>query len=37
MGFFQRIIEGLRKTKQYIGFKLNQLFKRGIFDDDFYD
>lgn len=37
MGFFQKIIDGLRKTKQQIGFKLNQLFKRGIFDEDFYD
>ena len=37
MGFFQKIVDGLRKTKQQIGFKLNQLFKRGIFDDDFYD
>ncbi|MCH5156998.1 MAG: signal recognition particle-docking protein FtsY [Clostridiales bacterium] len=37
MGFFQKIIDGLRKTKQQIGFKLNQLFKRGIFDDDFYE
>ena len=37
MGFFKKIIDGLRKTKEKIGFKLNQLFKRGIFDDDFYD
>lgn len=37
MGFFQKIIDGLRKTKQEIGFKLNELFKQGIFDDDFYD
>lgn len=37
MGFFRKIIDGLKKTKQAIGFKLNQLFKRGIFDDDFYD
>jgi len=37
MGFFQKIINGLKKTKQAIGFKLNELFKRGIFDDDFYD
>lgn len=37
MGFFQKIIDGLKKTKQAIGFKLNELFKRGIFDDDFYD
>lgn len=37
MGFFKKIIDGLKKTKEKIGFKLNQLFKRGIFDDDFYD
>jgi fused signal recognition particle receptor len=37
VGFFSKIIDGLRKTKQAIGFKLNELFKRGIFDDDFYD
>ena len=37
MGFFQKIIDGLRKTRQQIGFKLNELFKRGIFDEDFYD
>ena len=37
MGFFKKIIDGLRKTKQQIGFKLNELFKRGIFDEDFYE
>lgn len=37
MGFFKKIIEGLRKTKQQIGFKLNELFKRGIFDEEFYE
>lgn len=37
MGFFQKIIDGLRKTKQQIGFKLNELFKKGIFDEDFYE
>lgn len=37
MGFFKKIIDGLKKTKEKIGFKLNQLFKRGIFDEDFYD
>lgn len=37
MGFFQKIIDGLKKTKQQIGFKLNELFKRGIFDEDFYE
>ena len=34
---FSKIIDGLRKTKQQIGFKLNELFKRGIFDEDFYE
>ena len=37
MGFFKKIIDGLRKTKQQIGFKLNELFKRGICDEDFYE
>ncbi|MCH5160334.1 MAG: signal recognition particle-docking protein FtsY [Clostridiales bacterium] len=37
MGFFQKIIDGLKKTRQQIGFKLNELFKRGIFDEDFYE
>lgn len=37
MGFFSKIIEGLKKTKQAIGHKLNQLFKRGVFDDSFFD
>ena len=37
MGFFKKIIDGLKKTKEKIDFKLNQLFKRGIFDDDFYE
>ncbi|HIT77948.1 MAG TPA: signal recognition particle-docking protein FtsY [Candidatus Limihabitans stercoravium] len=37
MGFFKKIIDGLKKTKQAIGFKLNELFKRGIFDEEFYE
>ncbi len=37
MGFFQKIVDGLRKTKEKIGFKLNEIFKRGIFDEDFYE
>ena len=37
MGFIQKIIDGLKKTKQAIVFQLNQLFKKGIFDEDFYD
>ncbi|MEG1710302.1 MAG: signal recognition particle-docking protein FtsY [Clostridia bacterium] len=37
MGFFTKIIEGLKKTKAAIGHKLNQLFKRGVYDDTFFD
>ena len=37
MGFFKKIIDGLKKTQQNIGFKLKQLFKIGVFDDDFFD
>ncbi len=37
MGFFKKIIDGLKKTKQNVGFKLKQLFKVGVFDDDFFD
>lgn len=37
MNFFQKIAEGLRKTRQSIGFALQQLFKRGIFGESFYE
>lgn len=37
MGFFDKIKQGLTKTKQAIGFHLKKLFKIGIFNDDFYD
>lgn len=37
MGFFKKIIDGLKKTKQNVGFKLKQLFKVGVFDDEFFD
>ena len=37
MGIFSKIAEGLRKTKQAIGSKLQQLFKTGVYDDDFFD
>lgn len=37
MGFFDKIKQGLQKTKQAIGFHLKKLFKIGIFNDDFYD
>lgn len=37
MGLIRKIINGLAKTKQAIGFKIKQLFKVGAFDDNFYD
>lgn len=37
MGLIKKIIDGLSKTKQAIGFKLKQLFKVGVFGDDFFD
>ena len=37
MGFFDKIKQGLQKTKQAIGFHLKKLFKVGIFNDDFYE
>ncbi len=37
MGFIAKIVNGLKKTKQALNFKLQELFGRGIFDDDFYD
>lgn len=37
MNFIIKIIDGLKKTKQSIGFRLRQIFKRGIFGDGFYD
>ena len=37
MGFFDKIKQGLTKTKQAIGFHLKKLFKVDIFNDDFYD
>lgn len=37
MRLIAKIINGLKKTKQSISFKLNQLFGKGIFDEDFYD
>lgn len=35
MGFFKKIIDGLKKTQQNIGFQIKKLFKVGIFNDDF--
>lgn len=37
MNFITKIVDGLKKTKQSIGFRLRQIFKRGIFGDGFYD
>ena len=37
MGFFKKIIDGLKKTQQNIGFQIKKLFKVGIFNDDFYE
>lgn len=37
MGFFSRIKEGLKKTKEAIAYKLNKLFTGGVLTDDFYD
>lgn len=37
MGFFKKIIDGLKKTQQNIGFQIKKLFKVGIFNDGFYD
>ncbi|MCL1945421.1 MAG: signal recognition particle-docking protein FtsY [Firmicutes bacterium] len=37
LGFFGKIKAALKKTKDSIGFKLNQLFKGSVLDDDFYD
>lgn len=37
MGFFSKLKEGLKKTKDAISYKLNKLFTGGVLDDDFYD
>ena len=37
MGFFGKIFKALKKTKDALKFKLEQLFKRTEIDDDFYD
>ncbi len=37
MGFFAKIKEGLKKTKEKIAFGLNKLFTGGVLNDDFYD
>lgn len=37
MGFFAKLKEKLKKTKEAIAYKLNKLFTGGVLDDDFYD
>ena len=37
MGFFSKIKEGLKRTKEAISYKLNKLFTGGVLNDDFYD
>ena len=37
MGFFSKIKEGLKKTKEAIAYKLNKLFTGGVLTDEFYD
>lgn len=37
MGFFSKIKEGLKKTKEAISYKLNKLFTGGVLNDEFYD
>ncbi len=37
MGFFSKIKEGLKKTKEVLSYKLNKLFTGGVMNDDFYD
>ena len=37
MGFFSKLKEGLRKTKEAISYRLNKLFTGGVLNDDFYD
>ncbi|MBD5131630.1 MAG: signal recognition particle-docking protein FtsY [Clostridiales bacterium] len=37
MGFFSKIKEGLKRTKEAIAYKLNKLFTGGVLTDEFYD
>lgn len=37
MGFFAKLKEKLKKTKETIAYKLNKLFTGGVLNDDFYD
>lgn len=37
MGFFSKLKESLKKTKEAISYKLNKLFTGGVLNDEFYD
>ena len=37
MGFFAKIKEALKKTKDAIAYRLNKLFTGGVLNDEFYD
>lgn len=37
MGFFQKIKDGLAKTRDALSYKINKLFTGGVLDDEFYD
>ena len=37
MGFFSKIISGLKKTQQAIGHQIKKLFKVGVYDNNFFD
>ncbi len=37
MGFFAKLKEKLRKTKEAIAYKLNKLFTGGVLNEDFYE
>ncbi|MGN1227871.1 MAG: signal recognition particle-docking protein FtsY [Christensenellales bacterium] len=37
MGFFNKLFNGLKKTKETIGAKLSNVFKRSELNDEFYD
>lgn len=37
MGFFSKLKEGLKKTKEAIAYRLDKLFTGGVLTDDFYD
>ena len=37
MGLFSKIKNAFKKTKEFLGYKLNRLFTGGVLDDEFYD